>query len=316
MNKERRFVYRNTDRKAIFVLLFFIVGGVLLTFVGSGDEVEDKALRRDSISGMTSKKAPFQRNSSFSQCNPTSFQSGNASDASRQAIYYKVEERKPELFFFDPNTADSTDLLRLGLQPWQVRNIYKYRAKGGIYRKPDDFARLYGLTVKQYRALKPFIRISPDFLPASTLVKDTVYVRDTLRYPQKIKPSERIVLNAADTTILKKVPGIGSYYARSIVAYGERLGGYVNVNQLDEIGDFPSEAKQYFIIQNPTTRRLNLNTASLAELRKHPYIGFHRAKAIVDYRRTKGNIASLDEMRLNRDFTPDVIERLRPYVTY
>ena len=30
---------------------------------------------------------------------------------------------KPETFPFDPNTADSTQLLRLGLQPWQVRNI-------------------------------------------------------------------------------------------------------------------------------------------------------------------------------------------------
>lgn len=28
-----------------------------------------------------------------------------------------------ETFPFDPNTADSTQLLRLGLQPWQVRNI-------------------------------------------------------------------------------------------------------------------------------------------------------------------------------------------------
>ncbi len=30
----------------------------------------------------------------------------------------------PTLFPFDPNTADSTALLRLGLRPWQVRNIY------------------------------------------------------------------------------------------------------------------------------------------------------------------------------------------------
>ena len=45
-----------------------------------------------------------------------------------------------ELFPFDPNTADSTTLLRLGLVPWQVRNIYKYRAAGGIYRSKEDFA--------------------------------------------------------------------------------------------------------------------------------------------------------------------------------
>ena len=72
-----------------------------------------------------------------------------------------------ERFVFDPNTADSSQLLRLGLQPWQVRNILKYRAKGGVYREPTDFARVYGLTVKQYRELEPYIRISPDYRPAS-----------------------------------------------------------------------------------------------------------------------------------------------------
>ena len=83
--------------------------------------------------------------------------------------YYQQETRPVERFAFDPNTADSTQLLRLGLQPWMVRNIYKYRAAGGVYRKKEDFARLYGLTVKQYQELEPYIQISSDYLPASTL---------------------------------------------------------------------------------------------------------------------------------------------------
>ena len=43
--------------------------------------------------------------------------------ASRPQQYYRVEQTPVERFAFDPNTADSTQLLRLGLQPWQVRNI-------------------------------------------------------------------------------------------------------------------------------------------------------------------------------------------------
>lgn len=38
--------------------------------------------------------------------------------------YGQPVKAKPATFFFDPNTADSTALLRLGLSPWQVRNIY------------------------------------------------------------------------------------------------------------------------------------------------------------------------------------------------
>ena len=60
--------------------------------------------------------------------------------------YGQPVKAKPATFFFDPNTADSTALLRLGLSPWQVRNIYKYRARGGRYHRPEDFSKLYGLT--------------------------------------------------------------------------------------------------------------------------------------------------------------------------
>lgn len=227
-----------------------------------------------------------------------------------------VEERREELFVFDPNTADSTALLRLGLQPWQVRSIYKYRARGGVYRHPDDFARLYGLTAGQFRRLRPYIRISPDFLPASSAVAPPPARRDSLRYQPKLKPGEQIELNGADTAELRRVPGIGPYYARAIVRYGERLGGYVSIGQLDEIEGFPPEAKPYFAISRPTPRRLNLNELPLSRLRRHPYISFYQAKAIVDYRRQHGRLRSLADLRLSRDFTPEAISRLEPYVEF
>ena len=231
--------------------------------------------------------------------------------------YYATESQQAERFPFDPNTADSTQLLRLGLQPWQVRNIYKYRAKGGIYRQKEDFARLYGLTVKQYRELEPYIRISNDYLPASTLVgKRQQPERDTLRYPVKIQSDEHVILNTADTTQLKKVPGIGSYYASEIIRHGQRLGGYVNVDQLDEIEDFPQASKQYFVIANAHPRRMNINRLTLQQLRRHPYVNFYMAKAITDYRRLHGDIKNLNELRLSKDFTDEVIHRLEPYIEY
>lgn len=223
---------------------------------------------------------------------------------------------QPESFPFDPNTADSSQLIRLGLQPWQVKNIYKYRARGGIYRRKEDFARLYGLTVKDYRRLEPYIRISNDYQPAATLVGKEVEERDTLRYPKKIEEDEHVVLNTADTAELRRVPGIGVYYAKEIVRYGQRLGGYVSVDQLDEIDDFPREAKKYFSIEQAQTRKLNLNRLTLQQLRRHPYINFYQAKTIVEYRRLHGDLKSLQDLRLSNDFPPEAISRLEPYVTF
>lgn len=229
----------------------------------------------------------------------------------------ELPERHVERFRFDPNTADSTQLLRLGLQRWQVRNIYKFRAAGGIYRRKEDFAQLYGLTQKEYRELEPYITISADYQPASLLVKKERMERDTLLYPRKLTEGTTIDLSLADTAQLRRVPGIGLYFAREIVRYRDWLGGYVSVDQLDEIEGFPSEAKKYFTISpDAEPRRLNLNRLSLNELKRHPYINYYQARAIVDYRRQNGKLTSLDDLQFLHDFSSEARQRLAPYVTF
>jgi DNA uptake protein ComE-like DNA-binding protein len=288
------FYLNRHDRRILLVLLTVAAVAFGLMFFVGGDE----ELVTSSGTSSTSKTSPTKSSSS----------------------YYQQPTRRPERFAFDPNTADSTQLLRLGLQPWQVRNIYKYRAAGGIYRKKEDFARLYGLTVKQYRELEPYIHISADYLPASTLIKEERrterYERDTLRYPVKIAEGEHIDLNAADTSLYKKVPGVGSYYSRKIAEYGRRLGGFVSADQLDEIENFPSEAKKYFSVNASDVHQLNVNRLSLNELKRHPYINYYQAKAITDYRRLHGPLHSLDDLRLLPDFPVEAIKRLEPYVCY
>ena len=253
-----------------------------------------------------------------------------------KAQYYASEQNSEELFCFDPNTADSTTLLKLGLRPWQVRNIYKYRSHGGIYKKPEDFARLYGLSAHKYKQLLPYIRIAEEYsMSAAEYVKryntsynnsrennyekkGVVYEEKAARpdYQRKISIGEHITLNTADTTQLKRVPGIGSGYSKAIIRYGERLGGYVSVDQLDEIEGFPTETKQFFIIDNPTPHKLNVNTMTLSELKRHPYINFYQAKAITDYRRIHGHISSLQQLSTSPDFPETAIKRLLPYVAY
>ena len=254
----------------------------------------------------------------------------------------ELPERHVERFRFDPNTADSTQLLRLGLQRWQVRNIYRYRAKGGVFREKTDFARVYGLTAGQYKELEPYIQISPDYRPAAEVYgarrpaggagydrapsergapegerrEREEYPRDMLRYPVKLKAGEHVDVNRADTTQLKKIPGIGSYFARSVVRYRERLGGFYSADQLLEIEGFPTEALEYVSVSAAGVRKLNLNRLSVAELRRHPYVNFYQAKAIADYRRLKGNLHSLDDLSLLPEFPPHLLERLAPYVTF
>ena len=166
------------------------------------------------------------------------------------------------------------------------------------------------------------------YVRTRVVYRDTAYARgralknsqtgDTAaaHYQPKLRQGEHVVLNTADTTALQSVPGIGPYFARKVVQYGERLGGYVSVDQLDEIEDFPLAAKDYLVIEDAQPRRLLINHLTLNELKRHPYINFFQARAITDYRRLHGPIHSLDDLRLSRDFTPEVIRRLEPYIDF
>lgn len=292
----RRYYYSLGDRRAILALALLAVGFSVAVLLFYGQGSTSPASLTDSISADT-----FPRR-----------------HVVRQQTSQPIPESGQELFVFDPNTADSIDLLKLGLSRWQVVNIYKYRNRGGVYRKPSDFARLYGLTVHQYKRLEPYIRISPDYsTPASSLFpseSDAPVSRSTAR-SRKLQPGENVDLNVADTTQLQLVPGIGSYFARRIVQYRDRLGGYVCVGQLDEIEDFPASAKSFLTVTS-SPLRLDVNKLSLAQLRRHPYINYYQARAIVEYRRLRGPFQSLEDLASLPDFTPQDIQRLSPYLEF
>ena len=237
----------------------------------------------------------------------------------QKAFYYQQEQRRVETFEFDPNTADSTQLLRLGLQPWQVRNIYKYRAKGGRYHRPEDFSKLYGLTKGYYDRLLPFIKIADEYKLMSDIPQVKVAKNDTVAkglYQEKLKEGETVELNKADTTLLKKVPGIGSYYARRIVEYRKRLGGFVSVGQLSELKDFPEGLERWFVVSSIELEPIYINKLSIDALRRHPYLNFYQAKVIVEHRRKYGPIKKLQSLSLYEEFSSSDLERLQQYVNY
>ena len=229
--------------------------------------------------------------------------------------YKKKEENIPVILAsFNPNTTDSITFRRLGLPAWMAKNILHYRAKGGKFRKPEDFKKVYGMTEEQYSALLPYIHIPPE---------DTVHHIPQLYIAQnvpmkniKYEPGTILDLNRADTTELKKIPGIGSGIARLIVGYRQRLGGFYQIEQLKDINLNIQQLRAWFSIDPANVHRINLNRISVDRLRSHPYINFYQAKAIVEYRKKKGSLTSLKPFSLYEEFTETDLERIGHYVCF
>ncbi|MBO7068853.1 MAG: helix-hairpin-helix domain-containing protein [Bacteroidaceae bacterium] len=305
----------NSARRGLLLLEWIVILAVIGAFVYSWQKPKEDDSRKEDfpVSSVTKKQTAASRSDN-----------------------YAVAEEKVETFPFDPNTADSTTLLRLGLAPWQVRAIYRYRAKHGRYHTPEEFKRLPGMTYELWERLGPQVRIArqfqyidesekrPSFPKTTTSAslpseKPAVTEQtDSVKEPsRKFRTVTLVDINKADTTELMRIPGIGSYRSNRIVEYRRKLGGYLNVDQVMEACELPDEILQWVMVSAETpVRKLNVNQLSLQRLMSHPYITFYQARAIVEYRKAHGNIKGVEDLKGLEGFTPQKIEKLQPYLEY
>lgn len=218
---------------------------------------------------------------------------------------------------FDPNTADSSTLVHLGFKPWQAKNMVKYRAAGGKYRKPEDLKKLYGMTDSMFQALTPYIYIAReevDSVAVDSLRKDSL--------PRWKEENKDTILNlrTADTVELKMIHGIGSYRARQIVRYREQLGGFVSVEQVLEAKGMENvdadSLLAHFWIDSVKIEAMNVNSVGVQRLSRHPYLRFEQAQAIYELRRKKIRLDSIQQLQQIECISAETLEKIAPYLNF
>lgn len=214
-----------------------------------------------------------------------------------------------QLHPFDPNKADSATLVGLGLSARVVRNILRYREKGGYFAHADKLSEIYGMQAEKFAELKPYIVIEPRPTSPKVLTEKTSNKKDTV-----------LELNSADTTELQYIKGIGSYYAKQIVRYRQQLGGYYKVEQLREIMELEDSAytamAKHFTVDTTQIQRIKVNMASVERLKRHPYINFYAARSIYETRRNAFQLNGISELSDKDGLPADVLEKLRPYLSF
>lgn len=205
---------------------------------------------------------------------------------SRTVIADRMARKKVETFEFDPNTVTLGDLCRLGFSERQAQVILNYRDKGGRFRTPADFEKMYVVDSAAFARLEPYIHIP------------------------------RLDLNSADSEALLALRGIGPYYASKILDYRRRLGGsFTSLDQLLEIDGFDSERLDGFrsdVELRRPPRSFNVWEATQAQLEAHPYIGSYAAKGIIRFKRTVDTLSwTLSALVDAGILTPDKASRLQ-----
>jgi competence ComEA-like helix-hairpin-helix protein len=228
---------------------------------------------------------------------------------------FKTEKHvKPELFYFDPNTASEADWIKLGITKRTAQTIQNYIAKGGRFYKPEDIRKIYGLKETDAKRLIPFVRITE---------QKREYSFNKKTFPEKAlfekKTIQPIDINEADSTDFIKLPGIGPVLSKRIVSFRQKLGGFYSVDQVAETYNLPDSTfekiKKYLLPGSKAIKKININSATIDELKAHPYINYSDANAIFQYRQQHGKFNSIDDLKKIMSIDDQLLQKIAPYLS-
>jgi competence protein ComEA len=208
----------------------------------------------------------------------------------------------PALFPFNPNGLPVAQWQKLGLSPRQIKGIKNYEAKGGHFYSKADVKKMYTLTADDYQRLEPDITISEK--------ADKGFE----------KPAVMVELNTADSAHLTLIKGVGPGFARRIIAYRKRLGGFYNKQQLKEIFGFDDskykDVKGQVTVNAGKVHKIDINQAEFEDLKNFPYLGYKQVNAIIQYRKQHGSYEALDEMRNVAILDDGILRKIAPYLVF
>lgn len=247
------------------------------------------------------------------------------------------EGKKPvRRFRFDPNTLNATGWQNLGVRDRTITTIQRYISKGGKFRRPEDLAKVYGLSHDLVQELLPYVAIKENQQSINNFRKDQSWYyqnqantsmesntggtgREQTTY--KARPSRVIAdidINTADSSAFESLPGIGGRLAMRIINFRQKLGGFYDIAQIAEVFGLPDSTfrnlKPHLTISSGKIQKIQLNTAPADLMKAHPYIRWNLANAIIAYRTEHGPFKEITEINRIALITPEIFARLSPYL--
>lgn len=224
-------------------------------------------------------------------------------------------------FPFNPNTLTEEEGRKMGLTDRQIRNIINYRDKGGKFYSKGDLAKLYTISEEDYAQLEPFI-VLPE-VARRTAQKAETELKSGQQEESKTKEKKAIPivdLNTVDSLTLVELPQIGPYMAMRILEFRDKLGGYVNKEQLRDVKGMDSTryttVEPYIIIGEVELAKIDINRADFKTLVHHPYLNYEQVKRIVNQREKRGMIKNWGQLEALIKDDGEVNPLLEHYVKF
>ena len=209
---------------------------------------------------------------------------------------------------FDPNTYELSDWMQLGMTEKQAKVVLKFTSRG--LKSNEDLQRVFVISDELFDMIK-----DSTFYP--TFEKSVIPEKKS--FTKTEKPKIVVELNAASQEDLMKIPGIGESFAKWIINYRTRLGGFSKPGQLLEVWKIDAEKyaqiEPYVTVNVNQISKLKLNLTTVEELKKHPYMNWNIANSIIKIRERKRGFKSVEEIKESVLIDEECFEKLKPYLS-
>lgn len=209
---------------------------------------------------------------------------------------------------FDPNSYKEKDWLKLGLSKKQVAVVLKF-IKRGIYSN-DQLQKIVVIPSELFNLIKDSTFYSE---------KNTKQIQ-TVDRKLETEKKHLLFINTATQEELESLPGIGAFFAKNILKYRDKIGGFYKKTQLLEVWKFDLEKynaiEGLIFITLQDIRKIDINNALAADFKAHPYFNWNQANALVKMRNQKGGaFRSIEEIKECVLIDEELFDKLKPYLS-
>ena len=71
---------------------------------------------------------------------------------------------------------------------------------------------------------------------------------------------------------------------------------------------------KWFSVDTSQIHRVHICDMTFAEMSRHPYIGYEKAKAVSNFQRLYGPVIDMEQLRTTTIFTDEELEKLQNYI--
>lgn len=203
-----------------------------------------------------------------------------------------------KMYSFNPNFISDYKGYKLGMSVQEIDRLLAFRKNNKFVNTAKEFQNVTKVSDSLLNAIAPFFKF-PDWVNHK---KDFKGYKDFSN--ATFAKKEKIVLidiNQATKEDLIKIYGIGEAISIRILTQKEKLGGFVSMEQLNDVWGLSPEVianlnTHFTIVKLPNLNKIDINNASLKELSQFFYFKYDLARQIVKYRSMNGNFENIEDL--------------------